>query len=107
MISFELSEQQQQIKEMTHWFAKNEIRPISLESDRLEAIPEEWLDMVNQMGIHLNTSSFSGGDKEKASKGPKKERVGNRLGVLATEEMAWVDTAIALSLTRSCFGYLH
>ncbi|HLS61128.1 MAG TPA: acyl-CoA dehydrogenase family protein [Virgibacillus sp.] len=104
MISFELSEQQQQIKEMTHWFAKNEIRPISLESDRLEAIPEEWLDMVNQMGIHLNTSSFSGGDKEKTSKGPKKEREGNRLGVLATEEMAWGDPAIALSLPGAGLG---
>ena len=50
MISFELSEQQKQIKEMTHWFAENEIRPIAMEADRLGKVPDEWLDKINRKG---------------------------------------------------------
>ena len=81
MITFELSEQQKQIKEMTHWFAANEIRPISLEADRLGYVPGDWLEKVNKMGIQLNTTSLSG-DSGQSS---KKEREGNRMGVIATE----------------------
>ncbi|GAA0481990.1 acyl-CoA dehydrogenase family protein [Salinibacillus aidingensis] len=102
MISFELSEQQKQIKEMTHWFAKNEIRPIAMEADKLGKVPDEWLDNVNKMGIHLNTSSFGGGGKSERKE--KKEREGNRMGVLATEEMAWGDPAITLSLPGAGLG---
>ncbi|WP_164667965.1 acyl-CoA dehydrogenase family protein [Virgibacillus doumboii] len=105
MISFELSEQQKQIKEMTHWFAENEIRPIAMEADKLEKVPDEWLDNVNKMGIHLNTSSFSGGSSKKTSgKKSKKEREGNRMGVLASEEMAWGDPAVTLSLPGAGLG---
>ncbi|MRG86531.1 acyl-CoA dehydrogenase family protein [Salinibacillus xinjiangensis] len=104
MISFQLSEQQKQIKEMTHWFAANEIRPIAMEADRLGKVPDEWLDKVNKMGIHLNTSSFSGGGGEESSRKSKKEREGNRMGVLATEQMAWGCPAITLSLPGAGLG---
>ncbi|WP_047984427.1 acyl-CoA dehydrogenase family protein [Ornithinibacillus californiensis] len=102
MISFELSEQQNQIKEMTHWFAENEIRPMALEADRLGKVPDDWLHQVNQMGIQLNTSSFGGGGKSSGKR--KKEREGNRMGVLATEEMAWGDPAVTLSLPGAGLG---
>lgn len=102
MITYELTEQQKQIKELTHWFAENEIRPISLEADRLGKVPDEWLDKVNKMGIQLNTSSFGGDDTDKKSS--NKERQGNRLGVIATEEIAWGDPAIALSLPGAGLG---
>lgn len=104
MISFELSEQQKQIKEMTHWFAENEIRPIAMEADRLGKVPDEWLDNVNKMGIHLNTSSFGGGEKKSSSSKKKRENEGNRMGVIATEEMAWGDPAVALSLPGAGLG---
>ncbi|WP_449355313.1 acyl-CoA dehydrogenase family protein [Virgibacillus natechei] len=104
MIDFTLSEQQQQIKEMTHWFAENEIRPIAMEADKMERVPDEWLENVNEMGIHLNTSSFSGGSSGKKTSGEKKEREGNRMGVLATEEMAWGDPAVTLSLPGAGLG---
>src|SRR5690625_4688063 len=103
MISFTLSEQQQQIKEMTHWFAANEIRPIALEADKLGYVPEDWLDKVNKMGIHLNTTSLKG-ENDGATKGKRKEREGNRMGVIATEEIAWGDPAIALSLPGAGLG---
>lgn len=102
MISFELSEQQHQIREMTHWFAENEMRPISLEADRLGFVPEDWLHKVNQLGIHLNTTSISSGKNESRNK--KGEREGNRMAVIATEELAWGDPAIALSLPGAGLG---
>ena len=101
MISFELSEQQHQIREMTHWFAENEMRPISLEADRLGFVPDDWLEKVNQLGIHLNTSSISS-KNESGNKG--REREGNRMAVIATEELAWGDPAIALSLPGAGLG---
>lgn len=103
MISFELSQQQKQIRDLVHWFAQNEVRPISMEADKLEKVPDEWLEKVNKMGIQLNTSSFSGGNG-KPKKGPKTEKEGNRMAVLATEEMAWGDPAIALSLPGAGLG---
>src|SRR5690625_5004898 len=108
MISFELSAQQQQIKEVTHWFAANEIRPIALEAEKLGDVPEDWLHKINQMGIQLNTSFSSGGGgsskSDGKSKGKKREREGNRLAVIATEEIAWGDPAIALSLPGAGLG---
>ncbi|MBP1948089.1 acyl-CoA dehydrogenase family protein [Virgibacillus litoralis] len=105
MISFELSEQQKQIKEMTYWFAVNEIRPIAMKAEKMERVPDDWLDNVNRMGIHLNTSSFSGNGTHKTSaKESKKEREANRMGVLATEEMAWGDPAVTLSLPGAGLG---
>src|SRR5699024_10748814 len=103
MIDFELSEQQNQIKEMTHWFAENEIRPIAMEAEKLGDVPYEWLQKINSMGIQLNTSSFGGSSGDsKSSK--KKEREGNRMAVLATEEMAWGDPAVTLSLPGAGLG---
>src|SRR5690606_13664520 len=107
MISFELSPQQKQIKDLVHWFAKNEIRPIAMEADKNEKVPDEWLHKVNKMGIHLNTSSFAGGGKKKddsSSSSKKKEREGNRMAVIATEEMAWGCPAITLSLPGAGLG---
>lgn len=107
MISFELSPQQKQIKNLVHWFAKNEIRPIAMEADRLGKVPDEWLDKVNKMGIHLNTSTFSGGSKKSkddTKKSAKSEKEGNRMAVIATEEMAWGCPAIALSLPGAGLG---
>src|SRR5699024_10440376 len=61
---------------------------------------------INQMGIQLNTSfSSSGGNKEKSKgNGKKREKEGNRLAVIATEEIAWGDPAIALSLPGAGLG---
>lgn len=106
MISFDLSPQQKQIKELVHWFAKNEMRPLSLIADKMEKVPDEWLDKVNKMGIQLNTSSFGGGGKKGLTQdnSRKAEREGNRMAVVATEEMAWGDPAIALSLPGPGLG---
>ena len=102
MISFELSEQQKQMKELTNYLAEYEIRPIAMEAERLKKVPEEFLNQVNQMGIHLNTASFKA-DKAKNGR-PKKENEANRMGVIAMEELAWGDAAITLSLPGPGLG---
>ncbi|NNU83309.1 acyl-CoA dehydrogenase [Geobacillus sp. BMUD] len=106
MISFTLSPQQKQMKELVHWFAKHEVRPIALEADRLGRVPDEWLEKVNKMGIQLNASSFSGGRAPSVSdkKKEKKEREGNRIAVIAAEELAWGCPAVALSLPGPGLG---
>jgi len=103
MISYELTEQQKQVKEIVHWFAENEMRPISLLADQLEAVPDDWLKKVNSLGISLSTSSFGEGERTKA-KDAKKEKQGNRLGVMAAEELGWGDPAIALTLPGPGLG---
>ncbi|MBS4172902.1 acyl-CoA dehydrogenase family protein [Bacillus sp. FJAT-49736] len=101
MISFELSPHQNQVKEIVHWFAENEIRPISLEADRLKKVPDQWLTKVNTLGIQLSTASFGEEEEKKTS---NKERQGNRLGVIASEELGWGDPAIALTLPGPGLG---
>src|SRR5699024_6094734 len=100
---FKLSEQQNQIKEMTHWFAENEIRPFAMDAEKLGRVPDDWLANVNKMCIQLNTSSVGCGS-EGSRIGNKKEREGERMGVLATEEIAWGDTAVTLSLPGAGLG---
>src|SRR5699024_12820242 len=100
---FKLSEQQNQIKEMTHWFAENEIRPIAMEAEKLGRVPDDWLDNVNKMGIQLNTSAVGGGSGGSKS-GKKKEREGKRKGVRETEEMSRGDPSVTLSFTGACVG---
>ena len=106
MISFELSPAQKQVKELVHWFAENEVRPISLEAEKRGKVPDEWLEKVNRMGIQLNPSSIAGesGRPDDPETGRKKEREGNRIAVIASEEMAWGDPAIALSLPGPGLG---
>lgn len=105
MISYELSPHQSQVKEIVHWFAENEMRPISIESDQLEKVPDDWLEKINKIGISLSTSSFgeSTGQKKETTKS-KGERQGNRLGVIASEELGWGDPAIALTLPGPGLG---
>src|SRR5699024_11487152 len=88
---------------LAHWFEENEIRPIAMEAEKLGDVPYEWLQKINSMGIQLNTSSF-GGNSGDSKSSKKKEREGIRMGVLATEEMAWGDPAITLSLPGAGLG---
>jgi acyl-CoA dehydrogenase len=105
MIDFELTPQQKQIRDMVHWFAEHEVRPISLLADQLERVPDDWLDKVNRMGITLSTASFGGGKGgHDDGDDPEVRRQGNRLGVIAAEEMAWGDPAVALSLPGPGLG---
>lgn len=51
MVSFELSDEQKQLKDMAHKFALNEIRPIASECDRNETFPEEIFEQAFELGL--------------------------------------------------------
>jgi acyl-CoA dehydrogenase len=104
MISFELSPHQSQVKEIVHWFAENEMRPVSMEADKLKKVPDEWLDKINKLGIQLSTATFEESSSKNEKKSETKERQGNRLGVIASEELGWGDPAIALTLPGPGLG---
>lgn len=111
VISYQLSPHQQQVKDIVHWFAENEMRPISLEADKIGRVPDDWLEKVNSLGITLSTATFGESDHENmdsAASGKenerKGERQGNRLAVIAAEELGWGDAAIALTLPGPGLG---
>jgi acyl-CoA dehydrogenase len=112
VISFELTDQQKQVRELVHWFAENEMRPLSLPADKAGEVPLDWLNKVNAMGISLSTSVVGGASRKSASdreakaalEHPEAARQTNRLGVIASEEMGWGDPAIALSLPGPGLG---
>lgn len=106
MIDFSLSEKQDTVKQMIHWFAENEVRPIALESDRKHEIPMAFLQKVKDLGISMGgLPKELGGENEglgeQKSKGHKQA---NRLAVLGAEEMAWGDPAIILTLPGPGLG---
>lgn len=115
MIEFQYTPAQRQLKELTHWFAEHEMRPISMLSDQLGKVPDEWLAKVNKMGITLSASGggFGGsgsGSAKPASKqddanaDPDVKRQTNRTTVIAAEEVGWGDPAIALTLPGPGLG---
>ena len=42
---------QDTVRQMLHWFAENEVRPLALEADRTHQIPLEFLQKVKDLGI--------------------------------------------------------
>lgn len=107
MVDFELSEAQDNVRQMVHWFAENEVRPIALEADRSHQIPIEFLRKVKELGITMGPLPKElGGEGDGA--GEKKDKRGtsqnNRISVIACEEMAWGDPAVILSLPGPGLG---
>lgn len=112
MISFELTPQQKQVRDLVHWFAESEMRPISLQADAEHRVPDEWLVKVNRMGISLSTpgsqahthESQNGGSKTETLEQREQKKQSNRLSVIAAEEVGWGDPAIALTLPGPGLG---
>lgn len=109
MIELELSKKQQQTKEMIYQFAKNVIRPISLEADRNHGFSEDFLLKLSQMRAMMSQGEVpkaNGG--EGGGIGESKDKKGasqrNRFSMVAGEEMGWGDTSVLLSLPGPGLG---
>lgn len=109
MIDFELTETQRQVKEVLHQFAKNVVRPISLEADRTHRIPDAFLLRMAQLRAMMIAGEVPhehGG--EGGGLGEAKDRRGasqkNRFAMIAAEELAWGDTSVLLSLPGPGLG---
>lgn len=88
MVSFDLSEEQQMMRESVGAFAREEIRPVAREADESGAIPAELVAKAWQLGL---------------VQGPIPEGLGGNgdarsavSGAIIAEELGWGDLAIAL-----------
>jgi acyl-CoA dehydrogenase len=109
MIDFELTPQQQQVKEFAHQFAKYVVRPISLEADRNHRIPDDFMLRLTNMRQAMSAGEVPqeyGG--EGAGVGELKDKKGkstrNRTSLVGAEELAWGDISVVLSLPGPGLG---
>ncbi len=92
MIDFTLSKSQQAARDYAHQVALEEMRPISLECDRTEKIPESffWNTQKRYWGGSAAQARMQGQEEN--------EKQDNILSVLAQEEMAWGDAGLSTAI---------
>lgn len=107
MFDFSFSELQDNVRQMVHWFAENEVRPIALEADRSHEIPMAFHKKVMEAGITLGPvpKDFGGEGEGLGERSDKKGvKQSNRISVIGAEEMAWGDPAVILSFPGPGLG---
>src|SRR5262249_35628910 len=90
MIDFTLSKSQQVARDYAHQVALEEMRPISLQCDQTDEIPESFFWNMQKR--------FRAGAAGQARAQAQKENEHNQssiLAVLSQEEMAWGDAALS------------
>lgn len=92
MIDFTLSKSQQAARDYAHSVALEEMRPISLECDRTEKMPESFF-----WNMQKRYWAGAAGQARQQDTG-EEERQQNVLSVLAQEEMAWGDAALSTAI---------
>lgn len=93
MIDFTLSKSQQAARDYAHQVALEEMRPISLQCDQTEEIPESFFWNMQKR--------YWAGAAGQAYLQEKEENAGNQdsiLTVIAQEEMAWGDAALSTAI---------
>src|SRR5947209_7445363 len=93
MIDFSLSKAQQEFREYSHQVAVEEMRPISLECDRTEKIPESFF--WNMQRRFWGGSAAQARTRGQEEDEPKQDNV---LSMLSQEEMAWGDAGLATGI---------
>jgi acyl-CoA dehydrogenase len=107
MIEFELTKSQASMKAMIHEFAKNIVRPLSLEADAKHRIPDDFLLRFSQMKAMMNgdvPSEYGGEPKADKPEAAKKPSQKNRFALVGAEELAWGDASVLLSLPGPGLG---
>jgi acyl-CoA dehydrogenase len=90
MINFTLSKSQEAFRDYAHQIAVEEMRPISLECDRSEKIPDSFFWSMQKR--------FWAGSAAQARLQQGEERQENVLSMLSQEEMAWGDAALSTAI---------
>lgn len=97
MVSFNPTEEQQMLVDAIHRYAEADVRKIAHEADEASEIPQEVIDTGWEIGLipAAIPEEYGGfGEREALT------------GVLAAEELAWGDLAVALKLlTPALFAY--
>ncbi len=103
MIDLELTDAQQNVRNMLNWFAKTEMRPIALEADRTGVVPLPFLKKTMELGL----AGSAMGDMqapEEGEAGKKGTKEANRIAVIGSEELAWGDAALILTFPGPGLG---
>ncbi|MBX3155207.1 MAG: acyl-CoA dehydrogenase family protein [Deltaproteobacteria bacterium] len=91
------------VRQMLGAFAKQQMRPIAMKHDTEESMP--WDLMRSAQALGMTQSAMQDGRKKltgvEDDPDPKKPRTMARLGVAASEELAWGCAGIALALGGS------
>ncbi|RME74208.1 MAG: acyl-CoA dehydrogenase [Planctomycetota bacterium] len=106
MAEFTLTPGQENIRQMMHYIAKERVRPLALQADKDGKYPDDFLLELQQMGIHGGAITDSGDDEKSkdSQESEKKESQGFRMAAIASEELAWGDPALILSLPGPGLG---
>src|SRR5437762_518389 len=91
MINFTLSKDQEAFRDYAHQVAVEEMRPISLECDRSEKIPESFF-------WNMQKRFWGGSAAQVRMQAKEEENQENVLSMLAQEEMAWGDAALSTAI---------
>lgn len=89
MINFTLSKAQEAFRDYAHQIAVEEMRPISLECDRSEKIPDTFF-------WNMQKRFWAGSAAQARQQGEEQQQ--NVLSMLAQEEMAWGDAALSTAI---------
>ncbi|MEX2016458.1 MAG: acyl-CoA dehydrogenase family protein [Candidatus Hydrogenedentales bacterium] len=89
MPSFELTEEQQQIQDMTRKFAAGEMRPLARDADEAAQLPDGLLDQAWTLGLVAQAIPEAHGGY-----GLERSAV---TGAIVAEELAWGDLSLALA----------
>src|SRR5258707_4371258 len=98
MIDFTLSKSQQAAREYAHQVALEEMRPISLQCDQTEEIPEAFFWNMQKRFW----AGAAGQARQQAER--EDEKQGNVLSVISQEEMAWGDAALSTAIPGQGFA---
>lgn len=91
MLNFTLSKSQEAFRDYAHQIAAEEMRPISLECDRSEKIPEHFF-------LNMQQRFWAGSSGQARLQAPGEEKQENVLSVLSQEEMAWGDAGLSTAI---------
>jgi len=92
MIDFTLSKSQEEARDYAHQVALEEMRPISLECDRTESIPESFF-----WSMQRRFWAGAAGQARKQAQA-EDEHQNNVFSILSQEEMAWGDAALSTAI---------
>ena len=94
MVDLTLTDEQKDLRELAHEFAKNEIRAAAAEADRTSTLPIEVLRKGWDTGLmNIHVPEAYGGPGLHAFE-----------GALVTEELAWGCSGIATSMEANMLG---
>ncbi|MGA7172728.1 MAG: acyl-CoA dehydrogenase family protein [Candidatus Dormiibacterota bacterium] len=94
-LDFSPTEEQEEIRALAHNFAEKEIRPVAADYDEREETPWEVIRKAQELGLGAASSlptQYGGGGLDPVTQ------------LLVTEELAWGDAGIAVSISASALA---